>query len=387
MKCLVALFGLVVAAVLLACSSPAVSPTPAPKSAAGQASTGVSSGLAGNWERIVAEAKKEGTVNVYSIWKAEARVGVTEAFKKKYGINVEFSPFSRGEEILTKVQMEQRAGLFLVDVFGGGAGGTLSTTLRPAGVLAPLKPLLVLPEVLDTKAWRGGELPFIDKEGMSLALVDIVVRTVGYNPDLVREGEIKSYRDLLKPQYKGRITSVDPTMTGMANASIAHLGMNLWSEAETIDWIRRFFKTQDVLVQRDLRLHVESVARGKYPIGFGPNAEITAQFVGQGASLKLAMVEEDNRITSSSGGIGVPARLAHPNAAILFVNWLLTKEGQSVYATSYGSASTRIDASKEGIDPLFIPDPAKKYYTDSDEFVDARAKWLKLAKQVLEEAK
>ncbi len=57
-----------------------------------------------NWDSLVAAAKKEGTVSIYALnWGPQTRVAVIEAFKAKYGINVEFSPFKRCSELQAKV--------------------------------------------------------------------------------------------------------------------------------------------------------------------------------------------------------------------------------------------------------------------------------------------
>lgn len=336
------------------------------------------------WANVLAEAKKEGAVVLYNLWRQETRVALTQAFKDKYGINVEFSPFSRGSDLLAKVQAEKRAGLYLADVFGAGSG-TLIATMKPEGLLGPLEPLLILPEVLDQKAWRGGKIPFADRDGLAVYLIGTVIRTVIYNTNLIKEGEITSYRDLLKPQYKGKITLNDPSVTGPGFSAVVHLGENLWGEAETLEFLRRLIKEQEAVVYRDNRIHIESVVRGKYPIGLGPLPDLIAEFLELGAPMKVAMVKEDNRMTQAAGAISVPTRSAHPNAATVFVNWLLTKEGQSIYAKSFGNPGMRIDASLEGIDPLFIPKPGEKYYMETEEYLLARARWLEILKRFMDE--
>ncbi|MDZ4246646.1 MAG: hypothetical protein U1D67_05975, partial [Dehalococcoidia bacterium] len=69
------------------------------------------------WETTLAEAKKEGKVNMYALWGQEPRAALSQAFRDKYGIDVEFTSFSRGSEMLAKVQTENSAGLNIADVF------------------------------------------------------------------------------------------------------------------------------------------------------------------------------------------------------------------------------------------------------------------------------
>ncbi len=338
------------------------------------------------WNTTLAEAKKEGTLAVYMLWRPSTRTALTEGFKKKFGIDVEFTPFSRGSDLLAKVQAEQRAGLFNVDVFGAG-NPTLLLTMKPEGLLGSMKPMLILPEVLDGKGWRGGEVPFTDDEGLAVSLIGVNIRTLAYNTDLVKEGEITSYEDLLKPQYKGKITMNDPTVTGAGNAVISHLGHSLWGEEKTKTFLTRLIKEQNVEIQRDNRIHMESVARGKFAIAIAPLPDLVAEFTELKAPVKSALIKEDTRLTAAAGAMGVPTQFAHPNAAAVFVNWLLTKDGQTVFSQSWGNPATRADVTVEGINPLFVPQPGVKYFTETVDAMNARNKWLTLSKKVIEDAR
>lgn len=386
MPWLVALF--VLAGLTLVACTQATPPSPTTEVKTPAAKTSASAVKASweeTWDRVLAEAKKEGAVTIYTIWMPKVRTVLTQAFKEKYGINLEFSPFGRGADLLAKVKAEKAAGLNIADVFGAG-NTSLIFTMKPEGLLGPIEPLLILPEVLDRNAWRGGKLPFADKEGTAFSMVGLVIRSIVYNTDLVKEGEITSFKDLLKPQYKGKITFGDPSVTGIGNALLYHLGDNLWGEAEATNFFRRLIKEQDVVIQRDNRLHVETVARGKYAIGLAPETAALAEFIELGAPVKVAMVGEDNRMSTAAGALGVATKFAHPNATIIFVNWLLSKEGQSFFAKSFGNPSTRLDVSTEGIDPLFIPRTGEKYYMETEEALAARGRWLEISKKVLDEA-
>lgn len=337
------------------------------------------------WNKVLAEAKKEGKVVLYTRWTLDVRTALTRAFKNKYGLDLEFSPFARGSDLLVKLQAEQRAGLNLVDVLAM-SNTDLLVSLKPHGLLGPIAPLLILPEVLNPKAWRSGQVPYTDKDGLAFSMIMNAARLVVYNKNLVQEGKITSVKDLLDPQYKGKITLNDPTVTGAGNALMAHLGHNLWGEAEASNFLRRLIKDQEATIQRDSRLQIETVARGKHAVALGEDPPNVEEFFKAGAPIKLAVVKEDNRASSATGCFGLPHKFVHPNATIVFLNWLLTKEGQSVFATSFGNASTRLDASIEGINPDFIPKFNEKYYTQDEPFMMASDKWLKLAKQIIDEA-
>lgn len=338
------------------------------------------------WATVLAAAKKEGTVSNYTLWRPEVRNALVRAFKEKYGISLEFTSFGRGAELLAKMQAEKRAGIYAVDVVGAGAT-TLLASMKPYGVLGPIRPLFMLPEILEPKNWIENTIPVVDKEDTTFAMLALVIRTVVYNTDLVREGEITGYMDLLKPQYKGKITLNDPTVTGSGNAVIYHILYNLWGEQKTADFLRRLILEQDVVIQRDNRIHMETVAKGKYAIGLAPLPDLVAEFQQVKAPVKIALVEEDNRLTSAAGALGVPTEFAHPNAAKVFVNWLLSKEGQTVFVKAWGNPSTRLDVPTTDINPLFVPVPGKKYYLQTEEEVELRGKALDWSKNIIESAK
>ncbi len=339
-----------------------------------------------NWDSVVAAAKKEGKVAIYAIWRPQTRIAITEAFKAKYGINVEFTPFSRGSDLLVKVQTEQRAGLYLADVFGAGSN-TFLAVMKPAGVLGAIEPMLVFPEVTDGKNWSPGKVPFVDKDKTFIGMISSLTRNIFYNTDMIKKGEITDYPDILKPQYKGKIIMNDPTVTGPGSDCLTHLAVNIWDLARARDYLTQLVGQQQAVIERDNRILVESVARGKYPIGFATDPENLANFLKLGAHLDVVIFKQGVRVTTAAGALAVPTKLAHPNAVKLFVNWLLTKEGQTVFSQGFGGPSLRTDVTTAGFSPVFLTRPGEKVFPDSEDFLLHTREVLDMAKQVIEAAK
>ncbi len=350
-----------------------------------QASPAAPAGSKQRWDALVAAAKKEGTVSLYAIWRPQTRTALTDAFKAKYGINVEFTPFSRGADLMAKVNTEQRAGLYLADVFGAGSNTFLSV-MKPAGVLGKIEPLLMLPEVLDGKHWSPGRVPFVDKDKTFIAMISSIQRNIVYNTNLIKKGEITDYPDLLKPQYKGKITMNDPTVTGAGVDFMIHLAVNIWDMARAKDYLTRLIGQQQTVLQRDNRLQVEEVVRGKYAIGLAPNPDSMATFLNLGTPLDVVIFKQGVRVTSAAGAVGVPSKFPHPNAAKLFVNWLLTKEGQTIFSKGFGNPSLRADVSTEGFNTIFLPQPGEKIFPDSEDFLSHTDEVMKMSKQILDTA-
>lgn len=373
--------------VLAACGQAATpAPTSAPaKPAAAATTASAAAALDQKWIATLAEAKKEGKVTLYGIWTPAIRDALTKGFKEKYGIELEFSPFTRGTDMLAKVDAERRAGLYLADGFCAG-NPTLVVTMKPTGFLAPIKPMLMLPEVLSAQAWQGGNVPFGDKDGIAVSLIAVVQKNIAYSTDLVKDGEIKTVKDLLKPQYKGKITLNDPSVTGTGNSLTAHLGHILWNDAQAQDFLMKLLKDQQAIIERDQRIQVESVARGKYAVAVAPQQTNLAEFLSLGAAIRAAPVEEDSIITAAAGAFSVADKAAHPNATAVFVNWLLSKEGMSIFSKAFGNPSSRVDVTTAGINPIFIPVPGTKYYMETEDVLVARGQWLDMAKKVMDAA-
>ncbi len=378
---------LIVPALVLAACGQAVQPSreQEPKGPKLEATTPSRNTAVQTTDNKLAEARKEGSVAVYNTgWSPDARNALTQAFKEKYGINVEFSPFARGSDLLTKIQAEQRAGLYTADVFGAG-GPTLISTMKPEGLLGPIEPLLCLPEVTDANSWIGGKLPFMDKDKLAIGMIFGITPQIVHNTQLIKKGEITSFKDILKPQYKGKISLNDPTVTGSGNAFLSHLAVNVWNLDEARDFLRRLLKDQDAVVQRDNRQQVEWIAKGKYAIGLGPLIESMAEFLEAGAPIAIASAKEGTLVSSGPNVIAVPVKLAHPNATAVFVNWLLSKEGQTIYARNSGRPSLRADVSTDGFNPLFLATPGEKLFMDSEDFIVFRGRMQGIAREIVEE--
>ncbi|MBI4333563.1 MAG: ABC transporter substrate-binding protein [Chloroflexi bacterium] len=366
--------------------SGAVTPAPSPQTKAPAAEKPGKAAWEQEWDGIVAKARDEGTLTmITTAWQPKVVAALRQAFKEKYRIDVEHSPAGRGPELVAKIKAEERAGLFLYDFFGMGST-TAITIMKPDGLLGPIEPLLVLPEVREPKNWREGRLPFLDRDKLFLGMVASKTQYIVYNTSLVKEGEITGYEDLLKPEYKGKITINDPTTSGAGVGMMAHFALDLWGTERTKEFLRRLVIDQKIVVERDNRLHIETVARGKYAIALGPSTESVASFIEAGARLAAVNVKEGTQVLAGAGGLTLPTRMAHPNAGRVFLNWLLTKEGQSIFAKAWGTPSVRVDASTEGINPLFLFRPGEKLYWSTEEKALAFGEWMTTSKQVIDEA-
>ncbi|MBI2935038.1 MAG: extracellular solute-binding protein [Chloroflexi bacterium] len=354
---------------LVAACGPAAAPA-APDYVAFPTPAGIKSGEAWQqkWDALVEAGKKEGRVVVFTNIGGQIRADLTRAVKEKYGIELEFMVASRGLELTQRMVTERRAGLYTADVVVTGAT-TFITTMKPENLLAPIPPVLVLPEALDPKAWRGGA-PFIDKDRTLAALIAYYNRYLARNTEMVKEGELTSYRDVLNPKWKGKIVMNDPSISGSANSFMGLL-VKTWGLEPTKEFLRELVK-QGPTITRDRRLQVEGLARGKYALSLASSAEPVAEFMGIGSPIAYVKVKEGGSVTASSGVITIPVRMAHPNAAAVFVNWLLTKEGMTVFSRGFGQPSSRLDVPAVAKEGYWPPEPGETVILEDEEDILAK---------------
>lgn len=305
------------------------------------------------WDDLVKAAQKEGTVNIYATAVSPAMTPLREAFNKKYGINLDFVE-GRPPEVMAKLTAERKAGLFLADV--GHVGETTSMMdMKPLGITVPLARLLVAPEVTNPDNWLGKRLPFLDQDKHVLMFAAIAVPPGVVNTDMVKEGALGSWLDLLKPEWKGKIIFSDPRVSG-SSPNILASWVKVFGKDRALEMMRQL-AAQEPVITRDQRLLQESVARGKYAIGLGPSIGLITEFKRAGAPIEITKFKEPKHISGGPGNLIVFENNPHPRATQLYINWLLSKEGSAVWSKWLGYPSTRTDVPPEGLDPVTVPSP------------------------------
>ena len=319
------------------------------------------------WQKTLDAAKKEGRVVLYTTAGPEIRTAFAGAMKDKYGLEMEFVT-GRAAEMITKILNERRAGLFLGDAYMSGAPSAIAM-LVPEGVIDPIIPDLVLPEVTDVTRWFGSKFPFVDNGQRFFGFRGSPFWSFTRNTDLVKAEELVSYNDLLKPSFKGKIAMGDPTITGASNAFVAMVTQYFMGR----DFIKQLVK-QEPAVSRDERQLTEWVARGKYSILVGTTPDPITEFMKAGAPLMPVIPKEGTMIEPGAGTVAVMNRRPHPNATRVFINWLLSKEGQTLYAVTAGIESAREDVSKAHLGAELVREPGKKYIIGDEEYQLAKGK-------------
>jgi ABC-type glycerol-3-phosphate transport system substrate-binding protein len=144
------------------------------------------------------------------------------------------------------------------------------------------------------------------------------------------------------------------------------------------EFIRRLYGEMDVTVTQELRQATDWLASGKFAICFFCSEILKAK--GQGLPVdefRTAQWKESRAISAGSvGSLAMPSQPPHPNAARLFVNWLLSREGQTALQRTANTAtnseeSMRIDISKDMVrSEVRRIDGVKYLLAEKPEFMD-----------------
>ncbi len=332
------------------------------------------------FEDTLVEARKEGKVVVYQTAGPDLRDALAKAFFNKYGITVE-SLTGTGAQVSEKIIRERKAGLYLSDLYQGGVT-TPTLILKPNGVLDPLEPNFMIPDVKDLelikKVWWEGKLQWVDNDHKILSFMAFPIPWLVMNTELVKADEISSYRDLLNPKWKGKIVMLDPFMPGpggklFSTSSKYIVGLDFW----------RDFAKQEPLILRDSRQVVEGVARGKYAFTVSPLTDVVEAFRREGAPLAYRMPLEGGSLTAGHGGLAIINNPPHPNASKIFINWILSKEAVELFSKVYNVQSARQDVPTDFLAPERRRLPDVKYvWPEVEDFLLEEGKYYVQGREI-----
>jgi len=335
-------------------------------------------GATADWDQIVAAAKKEGKVAVNTFTGAGyARIFklFTQAYPdiKLDHTNLEPVDFS------PRVIAERKAGVYTWDVSTMPTSTALQV-LKPAGVWDPLRPMIVSPDAKKDAHWRGGfEAGFLDKD-KKLAYAFLLLRAIGtfVNVDQVKEGELRSFKDLLAPRWKGKIAVSDPRSIGSTfwplTAARQRLGDGI---------LKQLLVDQEPVLSRDRNQLTEFMVRGRYPIAIGLNNLALQDFQahGVGKNVKTVLLPEMD-YQSSGSLVWLLNKAPHPNAARVFINWLLTREAQAAWAREL-QTNSRFVGVEPGDPHAVVPPGMNLLQIDAEELLPEVVKTQDLARQLI----
>jgi iron(III) transport system substrate-binding protein len=323
-------------------------------------------GWQAEWEEVLAAAKKEGEVRLWGDQEI-THPDIVAAFTKEHPYIKVVTVSGRVGDLMPRIIAERRAGRYLADLYSGGLGGRAFYDFQRAGVLDPIKPALILPDVLDGSKWVNGQHHYADSEKQFVFMYEGSVAGLGlhYNKTLVDPKEFTSYWDLLKPKWKGKILLFERPGTGSPSAVRFYHNPQLGP-----DFLRRLLSETDMVVSQERRQATDWLGQGKYPlcIDCGDTDRARKQGLPVQEFDHDNLKEAGNEIsTSGNSGLALINNAAHPNAARVFINWFLSRGGQTVWQEAMNlkvvepSDSMRIDVPKDKVLPSSRREEGKKY--------------------------
>ena len=303
-------------------------------------------------QRLIAGAKKEGFLNLYSSAVTEHMNAVIAGFEKQYGVKVRLW---RGgsEEILQRTVTEARGKRFDVDVVE-----TASPQIIPIGrekllmpVATPVAAELMREAIIPGEPW----LP-----------CRIVVFTGAYNTNVVKKADLpKNYADLANPKWKGKL-GIEADDNNWLMALCGAMG-----EQQGLALFQKIVTTNGLSVRKGHTLMANLVASGEVPVALTiyyhevePLKRTTAPIDELGLAPMFAFAT----------GAGVARAAPHPNAAVLFHDYLLT-EGQKILA-DHSNVPANVKFQR-------LPAGMKLSFFDVPKYMAENAKWTKTYKDIL----
>lgn len=267
------------------------------------------------WKKIVAAAQKEGSVTVYSAAVPPVQERLKADFEKAYpGITMAWQRYGSGQLVI-KIDQERKGGADGADVAVATELGWFEARAKENMIKAPVGPAR---EGWPSTAMEKGILPILAMEPI----------TIVYNTNLVKT-PITGYLDLLKPEFKGRIGMEDLVATTVA-------AFYDWNEKSFgADYLIKL-AAQQPKIYSSTPAGAQLIAAGEIAVANFINAGAAVPLVKQGAPMKVVVPQPAWATRYVSGVLGWAKR---PNAALVLMDYLMSRRGQTTWNGNDDSAS------------------------------------------------
>ena len=294
--------------------------------------------------RLVERAKREGSVSFYTSIAPTESMPLAQAFEKQYGIKVVLWR-ALSEQIVQRTINEARGRRHTVDVIETN-GPEMEMLAREQLLGEAYSPYIadLPPNVVPAhRSWFPDRLNFY---------------VVGYNTARVKRAEVPAtYDGFLDPKWKGRLGIEATDAEWMATV------IKLRGNEKGMEYFRRL-SAQGVDVRRGHILLATLVAAGEVPVGLSMYQSNILPLMRKGAPIDFVPVQP---VVARPQGIGVARNAPHPNAALLFTDFVLSPVGQRLFE-SLGRvpASTRVKSELNNfpyitIDPVTVLDEQERW--------------------------
>jgi iron(III) transport system substrate-binding protein len=304
-------------------------------------------------QKIAAAAKNEGSLTMYTTFAERDQPTLIKPFEAKYGVKV--SVWRAGtDKVLQRTLAEASARKYNVDVihFGAPEMEALSREkiLRP--VNSPVH-----------KDLQPGSVPAHRQWAATLLSVWVQV----YNTNLVKKSELpKSYRDLLDPRWKGKL-GIEAKDEDWFASVVDVMG----GGEKGLDFFRQLVARNGISARTGHTLLNNMVVAGEVPLALTVYNYMPEQSKKKGAPIDWFALEP---AIARSNAIGIARRAPHPNAALLFYEYMLGEGQQYLVKMDYVPSNTKVASPLKGV---------KILQTDPVRALDEADKWTKLFEEIV----
>jgi iron(III) transport system substrate-binding protein len=282
---------------------------------------------------LIEAAKKEGKVIYYTAIDLKVAQNLAKSFEKKYGVSVQVDR-TGSERIFQRLAQERANNIFAVDVLDG-SDQALFVTWKKQGILEPYVPAELM-------KWPAAQR---DPDG-TYASVRFTLMPIAYNTNLVKPDEApKSFVDLLDPKWSGRIVKAHPSYSGgIVTSTFQTVKAVGW------DYLEKLGK-QKVLQVKSATEPPKKLALGERAVAADGLEYMQIRMQQDGAPIKIVYPSEGTPFIPGCEAIAKNA--PHPNAAKLFMSFMVSRETQQYLADAAGLRSFHPDVTlKPGVTPL-----------------------------------
>jgi iron(III) transport system substrate-binding protein len=277
------------------------------------------------WQAVIDGAKREGKVVVYSAASPPMPSIYAGLFEKRYGIPVETLE-ARPSELRERVRVEQSTGRFSADVIL--VGNSTAYFQAESGTFDKHGPIPNARKLLPALHDDGVVVPF------DISRFGILINTKLVNA----ADEPKSWFDLLDPKWQDKILSDDPRKDGAGNAAFSGLYTGLGD-----DFHKRLAK-QKLVFAAEPYVAERRTAMSEYPIYIPFHLKNIQNYKG----LPVKAVNPIEGVPVSPTVAAVAKNAPRPNAARLYIDFLISEEAQAELVDRGGSSPIGQVSSKQG---------------------------------------
>jgi iron(III) transport system substrate-binding protein len=293
-------------------------------------------------QALIDGAKKEGEVTIYAVNPGMSKIAAE--FTRKYGVKVNLWRAS-SENVLQRVVTEGHAGRAELDVVQNSSPEIEATRREKLlqAVNSPYLAEMIAQAVPAHKEWVG------------YAINEYVQ---AYNTNKIKKEDLpKSYQDLLDPKWKGKLGIEQEDYSWFAGV-LKQVG-----QEKGLKLFKDIIATNDISVRKGHTLLGQMVASGEVPLALTLYSYNPDQMKEKGAPVEGFVIGQPIAVFQS---IAVMKKAPHPNAAVLFYDFMLSDAQQMIYDDHGVVTGKKFDRVLKTSSMMFI-DPAAA--------LDQDAKW------------